>query len=247
MILKRGLLIIAYLGLPFLLAPAWAQESDLTLDLRKDFGFSMGGRIQGRFTVVALGPGDLRRVDFFIDGARLAVDTEAPFEAVLSTGEFNSGIHHLSAVGRVGSGQELRSQALELQFVSADEGWRSTLDLLVLLGSAVAAIAVLSFLVMRLGGSSNPEGSAYGIAGGAVCPNCGVPFSRHLLSPNLIVGKLERCPNCHQWSLVPRASAQALGEARGHRAGELQASPSSGTRDAERRRMLEDSRYIDER
>jgi hypothetical protein len=247
MVSKRGFVAIALLWLPFIIAAGWAQESDLALDLRKDFGFSMGGRIQGRFTVVAHGPGDLRRVDFFIDGAQLEVDIEVPFEAVFRTDDFDPGIHYLSAVAQLESGEELRSMVLELQFVSADEGWRSALNLLVLLGFAVAASAVLSFLVVRLGGSSKPEGGSYGIAGGAVCPNCGAPFPRHLLSPNLIVGKIERCPSCRKWSLVARASAEELVEARERQAGELQTSPSLGAPESERRRMLEDSRFIDER
>ena len=33
---------------------------------------------------------------------------------------------------------------------------------------------------------------------------------RHALAPNLLVGKLERCPHCGKWAIVPRAAPADL-------------------------------------
>ena len=53
----------------------------------------------------------------------------------------------------------------------------------------------------------------YGIAGGAICPRCDLPFSRFFLSPNLVAGKLVRCPHCGKISIRARASQNQLQKA----------------------------------
>ncbi len=43
---------------------AWAQEGDMRLSMRKDWGFSLGGQIQGLFTLSATGAQDITSVSF---------------------------------------------------------------------------------------------------------------------------------------------------------------------------------------
>ncbi|MFN2145226.1 MAG: hypothetical protein ACK2T7_07720 [Anaerolineales bacterium] len=50
----------------------------------------------------------------------------------------------------------------------------------------------------------------YGAAGGAVCPRCTFPVPRSVLSPNMVVGKLVRCPHCGKWAILPVATHDAL-------------------------------------
>jgi hypothetical protein len=49
---------------------ARAQDSELRLSFSKDWGFSMGGRIQGLFTLSARGPQDVVSVRFELDGQK---------------------------------------------------------------------------------------------------------------------------------------------------------------------------------
>ena len=84
----------------------------------------------------------------------------------------------------------------------------------------------------------------YGMAGGAVCPRCGLPFSRFYLSPNMLVGKLVRCPHCGKISVLPQASLSSLKEAESRYMEEE--SPqiiSKGEEDI--KKMIEDSRFED--
>src|SRR4030042_1276088 len=45
------------------------QQEELSLAIRRDFGFRSGDRIQGRFTLEASGPADLARVELLLDQA----------------------------------------------------------------------------------------------------------------------------------------------------------------------------------
>ena len=78
----------------------------------------------------------------------------------------------------------------------------------------VGALTVLGALAMALlGREKHFRVGQYGPAGAAVCPRCWLPYSRNVLAPNLLVGKLQRCPHCGKWALVPAASEQELEEA----------------------------------
>jgi hypothetical protein len=84
----------------------------------------------------------------------------------------------------------------------------------------------------------------YGLAGGAVCRRCGLPFSRHSLAPNLLLGKLERCPHCGKWSIVRQASRAELEIAEARFSADAQKGALRADDEDERlRREIEDSRY----
>ena len=78
----------------------------------------------------------------------------------------------------------------------------------------VGAMLVSALIPMLTGkrGKQRPIGE-YGAAGGTVCPRCGFPFSRGVLSPNVVMGKLERCPHCGKISIRPRAGYDELSAA----------------------------------
>jgi ribosomal protein L32 len=105
---------------------------------------------------------------------------------------------------------------------------------------------VLGFLVQRfLNRNQEFKLGEYGMAGGAVCKACGLPFSRHTFSPNLLVGKLERCPHCGKTAIARRATPDQLAEAEAR----LQAEEGGGMAQSDEspeerlRRQIEQSRY----
>jgi hypothetical protein len=228
------------------------EETELRLTLRRDFGYASGsGDIQGAFTIRAAGPQDLQRVVFYIDGQPLGEASQAPFELRFHTDSYPTGPHTLSATGFTTDGRELSSNPINVGFVSADEGMQAGMRIALPLFGIVFGLIALSFAVsfVTAGKLKNlPAGAPrqYGAAGGAICPRCRRPFSRHILSLNLLVGKLERCPFCGKWSIL---AAQPLAVLRAAEAAEL------GDNDVERpaqesdeerlRKQLDQSRYLE--
>lgn len=232
--------------------PVFAQdETELRLTLRRDFGYASGsGDIQGAFTVKASGPQDLQRVVFYLDEQMLGEAPQPPFELRFHTESYPLGDHSLSAVGFTASGREVRSNPVRLRFVSAEEGFQTGMRIVLPLLGIVFGMVVLSFVVSfaSAGKLKNlPLGAPrqYGSAGGAICPRCGRPFSRHFLSPNLLLGKLERCPFCGKWSIL---AAQPLPVLRAAEAAELQSAGDTVPQETEeerQRKALEQSRYLE--
>ena len=252
--MKKFLLIfILLMTIPFRSAFAQADEG-LSISLRRDFGYSSGtGKIQGTFTIKATGPDDLNRVIFLIDSDRLGEDQEPPFQTQFRTGDFPLGVHTLQAIGYRDTGEELNSNLIRNEFVSAEAGFQSAIKILLPILALVLGGMLISYLLPSLVGRrkhlatypGNPPN--YGPFGAAICPRCSRPFARHIWGLNLVVGKFDRCPHCGRWSLVGRASPQAL------RAAELaeqelakQSNVLLASPDEERlRKDIEDSRYQD--
>ena len=231
-----------------------AQEEGITLKINKDFGYAWAGDIQGTFSMKVGGPDNLARVEFLIDGDVIGEDMEAPFRLQFNTGNYVLGPHTLSALGYTSDGSELDSNEIQTNFVTSEEGWASAGKFVIPILGVVFGVMLLSFVVPWLMSRGKPKSTIplgasrnYGIAGGTICPKCQRPFSRNLLSPNLMIGKLDRCPHCSKWSLVRRASSAQLAAAE---AAELEiASDGEQTltlSDQDRlRRDLDESRYED--
>ena len=214
--IRRQAAWVVLIGALLLLIPsAFGQEdTELQLTVRRSFGYRGGDAIQGRFSLEVEGPAELVQVTFWIDGEPMAQDRLPPFEHSFHTSEYSLGIHRLTATGRLASGRELRSAERSFEFVTAEASWaaagRIVAPLLLSVLGLVGLGAVAPALMIRKRGFRLGE---YGSAGGAVCPRCQLPFSRSFWSPNLIRGKVERCPHCGKWSLVARAAGRDLDEA----------------------------------
>lgn len=233
---ERGLL-----GL-LLLASAMQQADSLQLTLHRNFGFRAGDRIQGQFTLSASGPADLQRVEFQIDGKLVGEATESPFEIRFRTSDYTLGVHQLSATGFTQSGGELRSAELQFEFVSAEAGFQAVGSILVPVAIVIIVVTLAGVLGPTvLGRKRKFELGVYGPAGGAVCPRCGKPYSRSLLSLRLVVGKLERCPHCGKWAVVRRASPEQLQAAEQRM--RTEAEPPSVAPSDDLQRMIDDSKY----
>jgi hypothetical protein len=229
---------------------------ELQIGMRRDFGYASGtGKIQGTFTISANGPADLARVIFYLDGHPLADIHQAPFSLRFTTDSYGLGEHTLSALGYTSSGRKCESNNLTAEFVTAKEGWQAGLKILApILGlTLLATVLTLFGTVFSSGLAGNklqelPLGAErhYGMAGGGICPRCKRPFSRHLMSPNMVVGKLERCPYCGKVSVVKHRSIQEL---RAAEAAELTGATGSAATptspDEQLHKDLDDSRYQD--
>jgi hypothetical protein len=250
--MRKVKILIFVLLASVLTTPAYGQDGSdrLTIRLRRDFGYRAAGRIQGRFTISTDGPHDLDRVNYLLDGEFFAEVSEAPFKFSFSTSDYAVGAHTFSAVGTTASGAEVFAEEVRLEFVSAEESWQQVANLAVPLIAGIVVLMVLGTLLLALIGrrSGKFKLGKYGSAGGAVCQRCGFPYPRHFLSPNLLVGKLEMCPHCGKWGIVPRASRPALDEAETRfradaERGLLEQESENGA--AQEQHKLDETRYFD--
>ncbi|HEY46331.1 MAG TPA: hypothetical protein G4O14_06065 [Anaerolineae bacterium] len=230
------------------IVPVQPQVSNASLQLtvEKDFGFSLGGRIQGKFTLKVTGPQDLTQVEFLIDDVVVSTDREAPFRYSFNTGEYEFGVHRISGVGYTSLGDVLRSPVRTYEFVGVEEGLRGAAGIVVPILVGTVALIVIATLSTSLVGRKRgrPRIGEYGPAGGALCQRCGLPFNRHVLSPNLLIGKLERCPHCGKWAIVRRATREALEEAEARWVDdEARGGLDLESEEDKLRRMIDDSRF----
>jgi DNA-directed RNA polymerase subunit RPC12/RpoP len=230
------------------------QEEQLQIRMSRNWGFSSGtGRIQGTFTIVASGPEDLTQVVFYIDDQIIGEVDESPFDHRFVTDDYPLGSHQISAIGTTASGDELVSNLVQLEFVSADQGWQAAgniiIPLVVVILAAIGLAVIVPLIFTRGKKEQLPPGAprSYGYYGGAICPKCSRPFSRHIYGLNLGLHKYDRCPYCGKWSLVKRASKEELEAAE---AAEIAAAQEGIfepqiSEEETFRRDLEDSRFED--
>jgi hypothetical protein len=152
----------------------------------------------------------------------------------------------MTAVGYKADGTPVYGPEFVRQFLSAEEAKSSTMKiivpLLVIVGLATLAGALAPVFLLR--GKKFKPGN-YGAAGGAVCPRCTFPYSRNVIAPNLLVGKLQRCPHCGKWAIVARASQANLEAAEERWAREGTSTVDAPSEEEKRQQMLEDSRFDD--
>jgi DNA-directed RNA polymerase subunit RPC12/RpoP len=193
------------------------QDEQLQIRLRRNWGYASGtGKIQGTFTIRASGPGDLSRVVFYLDDQVLGEVNGAPFELRFVTDDYPLGLHQIQAAGTTAGGLDLQSNVIQTEFVTAGEGWQAASNFivpLVVIILAAVGLAILVPIVFTRGKKEQlPPGAPrnYGVHGGAICPKCSRPFSRHIYGLNLGLHKYDRCPYCGKWSLVRRESKEVL-------------------------------------
>jgi hypothetical protein len=247
--MKKSLAVFLLAGVVLLAlswGPAFAAQDGEQLGLRliRNFGYGGLDKIQGDFTLKLTNPPqNLVRADFFVDDVLLGTVAEPPFQIRFHTSDFSPGEHQFRAVGSLSDGSQLISNSFSKTFLSSSEAWSETRGLVFPLLIGVGVLTLLGMGVPLLAGrKKNYQLGVYGPAGGAVCPRCGLPFSRSLLAPNFLVGKLVRCPHCGQISIRPQASALELEQAeKRYVSGENPASLGSESEDLHQ--ALEDSRF----
>jgi hypothetical protein len=252
--LRRVFLTAALLAL--IASPALAQDEELRISVRKNFGFNAGSRIQGSFRLEATGPADLVSVTFLVDGQPIGTVSQPPFRLDFRTEDYALGSHELGAVGETAGGRALTATPRTFEFVSAAAGWDLTMSFMVPLLVIVGLVMLLGLGVpfvqsMRGQRQSVPPGTErnYGLVGGAICPKCGRPTPRHLWGLNMLVGKFDRCENCGRWSLLRAAPLSELRAAEAAERRQARAAARGSAPDAspeeQLRRQLDDSRFTE--
>lgn len=242
---KLLILILAFfaLTLPF---SASAQDEGLEVDFTRDWGYGgFAGEIQGRFSLRVSGPDNLVEVRFFIDENRMATITEPPFNYQFETDTFPPGSHTLTVIGILADGTELAGPEYTRVFLSAEDANKATYQLIVPLLVVVGGITLFATIIpLVMSRKGQYKFKQYGLAGGAVCKRCQLPFSRNMFSPNMLFGKLERCPHCGKWAIVPAATPQALAEAEGrYTDGENNVALNTNAQAEKLKKALDDTRY----
>ena len=185
----------------------YAQEEEIILKISRDFGYASGtGKIQGLFSMKATSFYKLAEVVFYIDSQPIGKDSIEPFKLQFNTDDFSQGMHSLYAIGIGLDGNEFITKEIRTEFISAQDSKKATLTLIIpILGLSLIAViisAVFPVLFTKKKETITPGAHRfYGAAGGTICTGCNRPFSRHLLAPNLVLGKLERCPHCGKWGI----------------------------------------------
>jgi hypothetical protein len=220
-------------------------SQELDLRLIRTFGYGGINQIEGNFNLRLSDPPPLARVDFLFNEEVVHTVTEAPYEYRFHTGSYPPGVYTMSARGVTSGGETLTSNAITTEFISSEEAQQAVIGfvvpLLVLVFGLLLAATVITAAISRRRGFTPGQ---YGQAGGAICPRCGKPYSRHFLSPNLLMGKFERCPHCGKWAIVGRASTEELRRAEAAlREGSLESEASAESEEERLRRMLEESKY----
>ena len=239
--------------LAMVVSTAAQGETPLTLSLRRDFGYSSGtGDIQGTFSLKAAPNQAVERVVFYLDGEAIGEVSAEPYNLRFVTDNYPVGVHSLTATGFTAAGQELDSNIINVNFVTAKETQTAMFTILGFVFGALILVGIISWAIPAVLGRKTkplPLGAPrnYGVFGGSICPRCFRPFARSILGVNLGVGRLERCPHCGKWSMVRRASPEAL---RAAEQAELELAGGEaeipGQNPEERlRKELDDSRYQD--
>ncbi len=235
----------------FQIGAAQAQAEELTLTLSRDWGYGGGRDIQGLFSLKVQSPANLRRVEFYLDDTLLAEDIEAPFRVQFNTDDYPLGEHRLYAIGYTQDGRKLESRIIQVNFVTAETGWKAAGRIVGGVFAIVAAgmlfAVVLTAVTGRRRTTTLPPGSqrTY-LLGGGICAHCRRPFAFHLWGLNLMAGKLDRCPYCGKWGVVRRRSLEELRAAeRAELASTQAASPDTESESERLKRDLEETRYQD--
>ena len=229
-------------------ATAYAQESQpgFHLSLIRNFGYGGFGEIQGNFTLKIRDPlAELDKVEFYIDDELLTIILQEPYEYKFHTGNFTDGEHVFSAVGTLIDGTLVESNQIIKILLSSDQTWSETQGLIVPVFLFIAGLTVLGLgIPVLLSRKKDFVLGKYGPAGGAVCPRCDLPFSRFFLSPNLLAGKLVRCPHCGKFSIRARASQNQIQEAE-KKYKNKDTSKVKTLDDQEYQKLLDESRFED--
>lgn len=187
----------------------------LQLGLVRNFGYGGLGKIQGNFTLkISNPPEELSEVSFYIDEELMGQVKEEPFQYKFHTSSYSDGEHKMYAVGVLTDGIDLDSNQISKVFLSTEQAFGETNQIIAPLLIGVAVLTLLGTgLPILLKKNKEFVLGKYGPAGGVVCPRCEMPFTRSVMSPNLMAGKLVRCPHCGKISILARASSDRLREA----------------------------------
>ena len=237
--------IAVLLAAPFGVA-AQTPEEDLIIGFSRTFGYGgFGGKIQGAFKLnIKSEHDDLLQVDFLMDGEIIHSAKRAPYEYNFNTAEYPDGSHTISAEGRRSDGSAIYANEFTRTFLSSEDANSEVKDMMVPLIVGIGIVTLLGTLGSAFFARRKKFTlGKYGAAGGAVCPRCRFPYARSFLAPNLLVGKLQVCPHCGKWAIVPAASLPDLKAAQARLTSEGSATVDAPSEEERLKKLLNDSRF----
>jgi len=249
-----AIIILVLTSLLFSAQPAFAQDYEYTIHVRKDFGYSWANDIQGSFSITLIGyEENVQKVNFFIDDEILATVDSSPFSYQFNTKDFDPGAHQIYGEVYLKDGSSQLTPALIYDFLDRDTSNQQMKRILLIIGGsmlgvfAIVAIVQGTFLKGKKQSTREPGAPrSYGLMGGTICPKCGRPFPRHIFGMNLVVGRLDRCDNCGKWVMTVRATPEALRMAEEAELEAVKADQTETIRPAKERDNLEDTRFFDD-
>jgi hypothetical protein len=226
----------------------YAQSETLRLSISRDWGSGgFNGDIQGLFSMHVSGPENLVKVEFYIDDTKIGDDTQSAFALQFNTDDYGIGMHTLYALGTTSDGQQLRSNEVTSNFVTAQSAGESIFPILAVVLLAFLGSVFVPFLVTRgkhsnllLGAERN-----YGIRGGSICPKCHRPFALPSLSAHVGFFRLVVCPYCGKLNLAQAQPIEKLREAERAELKEAQAGQIAvgETEEEKLKKELDNSKY----
>lgn len=224
----------------------FAQSETFSIRITKDWGYAgFSGDIQGRFSLKASGNDDLVSVTYLFDDQPVATLTEPPFRYQFVTSAYDIGIHNIQAKGILADGTNVLSNTMIRNFLSKETSGDMLKNLLIPILSITVIISILGVMIPAfLNKGKKFQVGIYSSKGGTVCKQCHLPFSRHYFSPNMGIGKLERCPHCGkiQITLPTNSDKLKLAEERYTQANQENL-PSMDNPEAKLKKMIEDSKF----
>ena len=244
--MKKNIKITIFVTFLILLTASlsYAQSSSFTIKLNRDFGYGgFNGDIQGRFSLKVTSDEDLSSVTYFIDDQEMATLTSPPFRLQFVTDTFDPGWHTISAQGTFSDGTIIQSNEVKREFVAKDATWDKMKGILIpVLG--ITLLISIGFPLISARNKKNFELGVYGIKGGAVCKKCQLPFTRSYFAPNMVIGKLEKCPHCGKMQITISASTQNLESAEKRYASSNQGSEITQENEEDKlKKMIENSKF----
>jgi len=239
------LMIVGMLVLP-IGAAAQNPDESLVLGISRTFGYGgFNGKIQGAFKLkIRSEHDDLAQVDFLIDNEVVHSALTAPFEYSFNTADYPEGLHTFKALGYQNDGTEIYANEFSRTFLSSENASSEMRGIVVPLIVGIGILTLLGALgSVFFARRKEFTPGQYGVAGGAVCPRCTFPYSRSFWAPNMLVGKLQVCPHCGKWAIVPAASSVDLGTAEARLASEGRATVDAPSEDEQLKKLLDESRY----
>jgi len=194
------------------------------------------------------GPADLAQVVFYIDNTAIGEITQKPFNLQFNTDNYPHGQHNIYAVGHSSSGQKYSSNTISSNFVAASEGNKAALQIVIPVLVIVFGAILLSFIIPLVTGRGKIQGLPlgaernYGFSGG-ICPKCRRPFALQVISMNLGLSKLARCPYCGKWSAVRIQPIEKLREAEQAELEWAKPEVQEETEEEKLRKELDDSKF----
>ncbi|NLA80219.1 MAG: hypothetical protein GX853_05675 [Chloroflexi bacterium] len=215
---KRGKFLLIILVLVFVLtsfSPAFAQDEDYRLILKREWGVGIPGSVQGHMSLTVTGNlQEVKTVQYVMDDTEMITVPGTNVKHRFNTDDYPSGTHSFYALITFNDGQTVRSNTINIRFLAKAEAGKINRNIFLGIGVLTVLILLLTFLINKRKSKQNQQSDQAvtdsGLYGAAICPKCGKVFKRTIAGLNLVTHRYEPCPHCGKWSMTTRASKEEI-------------------------------------